>query len=218
MTDAIDTTQFVDDFVDESADCLDRISAGLLEMETGDLSSYRTVARDLHTLKGLSACLGFDDVSRYCHQIEDRMVEAVDNDAERIFDHLSDVIGACDILEQYTQCLGNGSELPDIPDFSLDTIADKKPIDRRKATEDDSRRRSLRFLSDVREVTVLSPVTAHVLNESLGGIGLSFAHDCNYQPGQEIQMMYKGCLVVAIVRWSRLDEDGCYQVGLEWKK
>jgi len=221
----LDTNQFLDDYIGEASDCLTRIFDGLLKMDEGDLTPYIVVARDLHTLKGLSACLGFEDVAHLCHQIEDCLVAAVEQSPDQISEPVNSVITACDVLEMHTASLREGSSLPTIPDFSNGELR----VDLQSQSEVDhsavqeacdnhhSRRKSIRFLSDVCEVTVYVPTKIEVLNESFGGIGLSFTKNQNYEIGQEVQINFKGCFMTALVRWTRIAENGRYQVGFQWK-
>ncbi|QSO51708.1 chemotaxis protein CheA [Alicyclobacillus curvatus] len=64
--------QYLDLFVDESSQHLQEMTNGLMELEqkSTNLDVIQTVFRAAHTLKGMSATMGFDRMSRLTHQME----------------------------------------------------------------------------------------------------------------------------------------------------
>jgi len=64
--------EFVQIFRDEAEELLRELESSLLELEknTGDEELIRRIFRALHTLKGSGTMFGFDDISKFSHEIE----------------------------------------------------------------------------------------------------------------------------------------------------
>ena len=91
------------------------------------------------------------------------------------------------------------------------------PLKNLDVSSDLARRKSHRFLDDVREVELLLSSPAQVVNESLNGICLDLPTDMNLQPEQRVEVSYKGAPMAALVRWTETINEGTYRVGLVWK-
>jgi two-component system chemotaxis sensor kinase CheA len=63
---------------EEAAECLDRIEANLLALESGDgpPDSLDAVFRDAHSVKGSAGMVGWHEASSIAHAMEDRLAEA----------------------------------------------------------------------------------------------------------------------------------------------
>src|SRR4051794_114383 len=63
---------------EEAAECLDRIEANLLALESGDATpdALDAVFRDAHSVKGSAGMVGWHEASSIAHAIEDRLAEA----------------------------------------------------------------------------------------------------------------------------------------------
>src|SRR4051795_8954973 len=63
---------------EEAAECLDRIEANLLALESGDATPdvLDAVFRDAHSVKGSAGMVGWHEASSIAHAIEDRLAEA----------------------------------------------------------------------------------------------------------------------------------------------
>ncbi len=79
------------------------------------------------------------------------------------------------------------------------------------------RRQSIRFPAQVETVQLCFCATAHVIDESWGGIGVVVDAKTKVRVGQQLSIEYNGAAMPAIVR--KIDEriDGSSFVGLEWK-
>ena len=73
--DSIDQAEFRELFAQEAAMRLARLGELLLELEQnpGDEEVVRSIFREVHTIKGAAAVVGFDDVSRVAHVLEERL-------------------------------------------------------------------------------------------------------------------------------------------------
>jgi two-component system chemotaxis sensor kinase CheA len=67
--------KFKDAFREEAVELLANLEATLLELETNprDMETISAVFRTMHTIKGSSAMFGFDDISRFTHEVESIM-------------------------------------------------------------------------------------------------------------------------------------------------
>jgi chemotaxis protein histidine kinase CheA len=72
---------FADEFNIEAKELLDDIEEGLLELESDCESedAYNRVYRALHSLKGASGMMGFDEVQEHIHRTEDKFQELKEN-------------------------------------------------------------------------------------------------------------------------------------------
>src|SRR4051794_26765160 len=63
---------------EEAGECLDRIEANLLALEsgTGKPDALDAVFRDAHSVKGSAGMVGWHEASSIAHAIEDRLAEA----------------------------------------------------------------------------------------------------------------------------------------------
>ncbi|HSH44742.1 MAG TPA: Hpt domain-containing protein, partial [Longimicrobiales bacterium] len=76
MKDSFDMGSLIEEFRDEARDQVDRLDAGLLEIErTGGLEpeSRSTLLRTLHTLKGNAGMMGLSEVRDYVHVLENAL-------------------------------------------------------------------------------------------------------------------------------------------------
>jgi hypothetical protein len=78
-------------------------------------------------------------------------------------------------------------------------------------------RRARRFPAQVESVTVVARIAARVLDESQSGIALSVADPSSLAVGQEVDVVYAGAAMPAVVRRVHDQADGACVVGLQWK-
>ncbi len=69
---AIDMSQYMDIFLEESKEHLNILNENLLELEknAGNTSSLNEIFRAAHTLKGMASTMGFEDVADLTHHME----------------------------------------------------------------------------------------------------------------------------------------------------
>ncbi|MCL2767434.1 MAG: chemotaxis protein CheA [Synergistaceae bacterium] len=75
---SIDTNQYLGAFLDEASDNLKGLDDLTLELEKDpeDMSVVNGIFRTAHTLKGMSATMGFQNMASLTHALEDRLDEA----------------------------------------------------------------------------------------------------------------------------------------------
>jgi two-component system, chemotaxis family, sensor kinase CheA len=77
----VELNQYLSMFIDESKDHLQAINENLLSLEQNpaDISIVQVIFRSAHTLKGMSATMGFEDLAKLTHEMEN-VLDLVRND------------------------------------------------------------------------------------------------------------------------------------------
>jgi len=108
----MDMNQYLAMFIDESNDHLQSLNEKMLELENNptDLGIVQVIFRSAHTLKGMAATMGFEDLAALTHQMEN-VLDLVRNEKlamqEFIFDTL---FKGLDALESMVQDITQGGE------------------------------------------------------------------------------------------------------------
>ncbi|MFD1888362.1 chemotaxis protein CheA [Paenibacillus wenxiniae] len=108
----MDMNQYLAMFIDESNDHLQSLNEKMLELESNptDLGIVQIIFRSAHTLKGMAATMGFEDLAALTHQMEN-VLDLVRNEKlamqEFIFDTL---FKGLDALESMVQDITQGGE------------------------------------------------------------------------------------------------------------
>lgn len=98
----MDTSQYLDMFLDESKEHLQACTEHLLELEKNpeDLALVNEVFRAAHTLKGMSATMGYEDIADLTHKMEN-VLDAIRNEQIVVTTEILDVVfEAVDDLEE----------------------------------------------------------------------------------------------------------------------
>jgi len=76
----MDMNQYLEVFIEESREHLQNVNDQLIRFEknTDDLGYVNEIFRSAHTLKGMSATMGFDDLAQLTHKMEN-VLDAVRN-------------------------------------------------------------------------------------------------------------------------------------------
>ncbi|SFA38130.1 two-component system, chemotaxis family, sensor kinase CheA [Anoxybacillus pushchinoensis] len=108
----MDMSQYLEVFIDESREHLQTINEQLLELEKNpdDVSIVNEIFRSAHTLKGMSATMGFEDLANLTHQMEN-VLDAIRNGKIAVTPELLDVIfRAVDDLEAMVASISEGGD------------------------------------------------------------------------------------------------------------
>lgn len=92
-------------FISESQEYLGSISKCLvkLEINPADLGSLNEIFRCVHTLKGMSATMGFDKLAQLSHQMED-LLDALRSQRRKVTPEIIDILFLCtDTIEQLVE-------------------------------------------------------------------------------------------------------------------
>ncbi|MFC7061190.1 chemotaxis protein CheW [Halobacillus seohaensis] len=89
----MDTNQYLEIFIDESNEHLQSINDRLLDLEKSpeDLTVVGEIFRSAHTLKGMSATMGYQDLSNLTHKMEN-VLDGVRNEQIHVDSDMLDVV------------------------------------------------------------------------------------------------------------------------------
>ncbi|MFD2333212.1 chemotaxis protein CheA [Cohnella sp. GCM10020058] len=110
----MEMNQYLSIFIDEANEHLQSLNENMLRLEQQpeDISIVQIIFRSAHTLKGMSASMGFEDLASLTHEMEN-VLDLVRNDKLKMNGHIFDTLFKClDSLEGMVQDVvggGNGS-------------------------------------------------------------------------------------------------------------
>jgi two-component system chemotaxis sensor kinase CheA len=105
----MDMSQYLGAFLDEAGDTLQRLDDLLLQLEKGttNMEVINEIFRSAHTLKGMSATMGFEKMAGLTHALEDRLDAArkgtrhlVDTDMNLMFSSLDTMQAMVDSIRE----------------------------------------------------------------------------------------------------------------------
>ena len=115
----MDTNQYMDMFLDESHEHLQSLNEGLLSLEenSDDVSVVNEIFRNAHTLKGMSATMGYNKIAELTHEMED-VLDLISKEQLKLNEDIIDTLFKClDSLEQMINSVGDG-EAEDVVDVT----------------------------------------------------------------------------------------------------
>ncbi len=108
----MELNQYLEVFIEESKEHLQSCNEQLLELEKNpqDLSIINEIFRSAHTLKGMSATMGYEDLASLTHQMEN-VLDAIRNNRLFTTPEILDVIFmAVDHLEEMVESIAGGGD------------------------------------------------------------------------------------------------------------
>lgn len=111
----MDTNQYLEMFLDESIEHLQTCNEYLLELEKNpeDLTIVNEIFRSAHTLKGMSATMGYEDIANLTHIMEN-VLDAIRNESlfvtAEILDVVFEAVGHLDEMVQDIEAGGSGEK------------------------------------------------------------------------------------------------------------
>lgn len=108
----MDFNNYIDVFIDESKEHLQVLNESLLELEKnpGDLEIVNRIFRAAHTLKGMAATMGYNDLANLTHIMENVLDEIRNGKIEVSPDILDTIFLAIDDLESMVLSIENGGD------------------------------------------------------------------------------------------------------------
>lgn len=106
----MEMNQYLSMFIEESNDHLQALNENMLKLEQQpeDISIIQVIFRSAHTLKGMSATMGFEDLAALTHEMEN-VLDLVRNNKLTMNGHIFDTLFKClDSLEEMVQDVING--------------------------------------------------------------------------------------------------------------
>ncbi len=108
----MDMSQYLEVFIEESKEHLQACNEHLLELEKkpDDLTIVNEIFRSAHTLKGMSATMGYEDLASLTHQMEN-ILDAIRQKKLTVTPELLDIVFlATDHLEEMIQSISEGGD------------------------------------------------------------------------------------------------------------
>ncbi|GAA0724391.1 chemotaxis protein CheA [Clostridium malenominatum] len=108
----MDTSQYMSMFLEESMDNLQTLNESLLqlEQEPEDIDKLNEIFRVAHTIKGMAATMGFNQMAELTHKMEDVLSEFRDGQLN-VTEKVVTVLFKClDTLEQMVNNISEGSD------------------------------------------------------------------------------------------------------------
>ena len=117
----METNQYMDMFLDESREHLQSLNDGLLSLENdpNEVSVVNEIFRNAHTLKGMSATMGFNKIAELTHEMED-VLDLIRNNQLKVTEDIIETVFKClDSLQEMIENVGNGDpeDLVDVSDL-----------------------------------------------------------------------------------------------------
>jgi len=137
--DGFDTSAFMDEFVQEIAERLQAITAGLLQLELKpeNMEILHDVFRAAHSIKGAAKIMGLEKIARVAHAMED-VLEVLDRRGDVMTPAVNDLLlRGVDAIETLTAAAEKGetTDLPvgDLCQALIDAAAGRLPAESRAA-------------------------------------------------------------------------------------
>lgn len=130
----MDTNQYMEMFLDESHEHLQSLNQGLLSLEENaeDVSVVNEIFRNAHTLKGMSATMGYNKIAELTHEMED-VLDLIRKEQLKLDEDIIDTLFKClDSLEQMINSVADG-ESEDVVDVT-DLVATLSAISKGEST------------------------------------------------------------------------------------
>lgn len=108
----MDTSQYLEMFIDESKEHLQAINENLLALENdpNDMSIVNEIFRSAHTLKGMSATMGYEDLANLTHKMEN-VLDGIRNHKILVNSDILDVVFlSVDDLEAMVNDIASGGD------------------------------------------------------------------------------------------------------------
>ncbi|MER1999781.1 MAG: chemotaxis protein CheA [Lysinibacillus sp.] len=108
----MEVNQYLEMFLDESKEHLQSCSEHLLDLEKNpeDLAIVGEIFRSAHTLKGMSATMGYEDIADLTHKMEN-VLDAIRNEKIKVTPEILDVVfESVDHLEEMVGDIANGGD------------------------------------------------------------------------------------------------------------
>ncbi|WP_019583360.1 chemotaxis protein CheA [Thioalkalivibrio sp. ALE16] len=107
---SIDMAQFVDAFLEESFEGLERMETELLALDGGDPETLNTIFRCAHSIKGGAGTFGFGAISEFTHGVETLLDRMRKGEQEASPETVNLLLRAVDILRAQLHAARDGGE------------------------------------------------------------------------------------------------------------
>lgn len=109
MNSEMNTNKYLEVFIEEATENLQNLNQALLELENNpeEEEVINSIFRIAHTLKGMSATMGFTKMSKLTHRMEDVFQEVRNNKIKLDSDKIDILFNSLDALESYLKNIVN---------------------------------------------------------------------------------------------------------------
>lgn len=144
----MDTNQYLEVFIDESTEHLQSCNENLLALEQNphDLSIVNEIFRNAHTLKGMAATMGFEDLADLTHKMEN-VLDAIRNEKIAVTSEILDVV--FESIDHLEAMIGSISEGGDGKRDVTETVGKLKRIENGEPIEGGSSKAPVEVLGEV---------------------------------------------------------------------
>lgn len=112
---SIDMSQFVDAFLEESFEGLERMETELLALEGGgDPETLNTIFRSAHSIKGGAGTFGFAAISEFTHGVETLLDRLRNGEQAADRDTVNLLLRAVDILRAQLEAATKNQKAPNL--------------------------------------------------------------------------------------------------------
>lgn len=108
----MEINQYLDVFLEESREHLQAVNDNILilEKEPANLSLVNEIFRSAHTLKGMAATMGYEDIASLTHKMEN-VLDSIRNNQLKVTTEVIDIIFvAIEYLEEMVEDISNGND------------------------------------------------------------------------------------------------------------
>jgi two-component system chemotaxis sensor kinase CheA len=130
-----DMQRYLSTFLDETREHIQSLGDSMLELEKNkeDLAVINNIFRSAHTLKGMSATMGFKRMASLTHKMES-VLDKLRNQEIKVDEDIMDVLfKSIDAIEEMTNGIEDTGEEPDVDVSDLEkilmAIVEGKPVD-----------------------------------------------------------------------------------------
>ncbi|MEN6565658.1 MAG: chemotaxis protein CheA [Veillonellales bacterium] len=108
----MDMNQYMGMFLEESREHLQALNRSILDLENdpGNLSVLDEIFRSAHTIKGMSATMGFNTIAELTHEMENVLDLLRKGELEAGHDIIDTIFKCVDTLEQLIESVANGED------------------------------------------------------------------------------------------------------------
>src|SRR5690625_3970949 len=108
----MEVNEYLDIFIDESKEIIQSLNEHLLELEkeATNLEIINEIIRSAHTLKGMSATMGYQDLADLTHIMENVLDSVRNQEMDLDSDTIDVIFNAVDALEAMIIDIANGGE------------------------------------------------------------------------------------------------------------
>ncbi len=129
----METNQYMEMFLEESREHLQSLNDGLLSLEDNpeDLSVLNEIFRNAHTIKGMSATMGYTKIAELTHDMEN-VLDLLRKEQLKVSSDIVDKLFKCiDALEQNVESVGEGGpeDVADVTDLVASLSAIVKAVE-----------------------------------------------------------------------------------------